>query len=269
VGGLWVSAAGMEARSSEINVWANDVANVDTPAFQAEQPSLADAVPGNAYPSLVNPAGQPGALAALGAPPEVLQAGGVAPGPVLINTSQAPLQWTGRPLDVAIQGAGWFQVALPGGGVAYTRDGRFSPDAQGVLVDGEGHPLLADTGQPLRVPAGASAVSIAPDGRVLAMVTGRQQVLGRLALAVPADPQGMVPAPDGVWLPTPAAGVLRQVAPGSPGAAPLVPGALAESNVDLTQVLTDILSAQAAYQANSRAFAVALSMWSAANRIPG
>ena len=269
IGGLWVAASGMVSRSAEINVWANDVANVNTPAFLAEVPSLADSAPGAAYPALLNPQAPAGALAAQQAPPAVLQGGGVAPGPVLVDTVQASVHLTGRPLDVAIQGPGWLRVGLPGGGVAYTREGRFAPDASGTLVDAQGNPLLDSASQPMRVPTDATAVSFAPDGRVLATVGGRQQVLGRVELSIPTDPQGMAPAQGGLWQATPAAGALARAYPGTAGAPLLLPGALLQSNVNLTVALTHILAAEQAYQANSRAFAVGLSMWTTANQIPG
>jgi flagellar basal body rod protein FlgG len=239
------------------------VANVNTPGFRTVLASPTDTAPGVAYGS-----GAPG-LPAAGpvAASTVLEGGGVALGALAFDTAQGALQPTGRALDVAVDGPGFLPFASPGGTV-YSRGGSLHADAAGVLVDAAGRPLLDAAGRPVRLPPGAGAVTIGSDGLVRAVTGDRSRVLARLVLVLPENVQGMVPLDGGAWEATPAAGVLRAYLPGAGAAGALVGGAVEASNVDLASVLTGILEAQAAYAANSRAFAVALRMGQLADAIP-
>lgn len=265
--GLWVAAAGMLSRSAEIDVWAQDVANANTPTFRALLPTQVDAAPGTAYATSALAKRAAGASLSLTTPVGVLEGGGVSPGPTLIDTSEGPLTATGRVLDIAIDGPGFLMVQRAGGGIGYSRGGVFGLDGSGTIVDGQGMRLLGDTGQPIRVPSGATRVDVAPDGRVLASVAGRVVQVGRVVLSLPTAAQGMLPAAAGLWTATPAAGALVAVVPGTGGTGELVARTLEGSNVDLTTVLSDILAAQQAYAANSRAFSVGLALWTTANQI--
>lgn len=261
MGGLWVSVAGMMSRAAEVAVIASDVANVGTPGFRQLLVGETDVAPAAAYASLPFPP-----AAAVG--PDVLEGGGVVAGPVTVDTAEGPLQQTGRPFDLAVLGDGYLAFGLPGGGRVYTRGGRLHADAGRTLVDDLGRPLLDVAGHPVRLPAAVTALSVQPDGTLSASVAGQEHPVARLALVLPQNPQGMLPADGGAWTATPAAGTLRSVAPGSGGAGRLVFRVLEGSNVDLAALLPQLLAAQRAYAANGRAFTVALHLWSLANQIP-
>ncbi len=258
-GNLWISASGMETRSWQISGLANDIANTDTPGFKAQLPVSGEAAPRAAYPGGV--AGGPAA------PGAVLAGGGVVPLSLRVDFSEGPLQHTGRPLDLAVVGNGLFALRDAAGATVYTRQGAFSVDAAGHLVDGAGRLLLGLGGKPLTLPAGATGVSVDRAGVVSALVGGRSQTVGHLGLAVPADPQGLTGAGPGVWRAGPAAGAVAMLSPGSGAAGHLAGGFLEQSNASLTTLLPSLLSAQRAYQMNARAFSVGLQVWNLANQL--
>jgi flagellar basal-body rod protein FlgG len=263
--GLWVAASGMEAQARTLDVWAGDVANADTPGFLALVPTQGDAAPSPLWPAFgVPPASLPATTTLLGS---AVATQGTAAEAASVDLAAGPLAPTGRPLDLALLGPGWFAVGLPGGSVAFTRAGRFGPDAAGTLVDPAGHPLLDLQGRPIRLPAGTARVQATPEGEVLAWVGGRPVPVAQIGVALIEAPAAMAPLPGGLWQATPAAGAVRTVAPGTAGAGRLASGVLEGSNVDLVATLTGVLEAERAYQANARAFSTALAMWDQANGI--
>jgi len=258
-GNIWVSASGMETESWRINAFANDIANVNTTGFKAQLPLSTNIAPGAAYPA--------GLAVGPGVPPTVLAGGGASPTAILQDMSQGAPTITGRPLDLYIAGNGFFAVQPPGGATVYTRDGRFSPNAAGTLVDGQGRDLLGLNSQPIQLPQGASGVQVASDGQVTAVVGGVTKQVGQIGLTLPAAPQGLQGSGAGAWVATPSAGTLTTVTPGQGQAGTLHSGMLEGSNSDLASLLPGLLSAQQAYAMNSRALGVSLQMWSLDNQL--
>lgn len=255
--GLLASVSGMEAQTARLAALADDVANLGTAGFKAVEvglrPSTVEAVLGAAVP-----AGQ-----------LTRNAGVVATAPWR-DWSEGAIKVTGRPLDLAIDGPGFFQVALPGGRVGLTRAGRLSPDAQGDLVDAHGFRVLGVNGQPIVIPPGASQVSVAADGTVT--VTGPQgarRSIGQISLALPFQPDGLAGGPGGTWTATAQAGRVRVGTPGSSGMGAIRAGEIEQSNANPADVSVQILLAQQAYSLNAQAIRTAGQMWAEADQLRG
>lgn len=258
-GEIWVSASGMQTDAWRIDALANDIANVDTVGFKAQLPSSGNSAPGSAYPAglAVGPA----------IAPDVLAGGGVRPLGLRLDMSQGAATLTNRPLDLDIAGGGLFALQDPGGTTLYTRNGRFFVDANGALVDAQGRSLLSLQGQSIHVPSGASDVQVSDTGEISAMIGGKRIAVAQIGLVISTDSQGLQGLGVDTWEATPAAGALTTVAPGTGAAGRLQSGALEGSNADLSALLPDLLTAQRAYQMNSRAFGVGLQLWTLANQL--
>lgn len=262
-GEIWVSAAGLQARSQEIETLANDVANVDTTGFKALLPDPTDTAPLPAYPAglSVGPA----------TPLDVFAGGGAAPSPPELDVSEGPLVTTGRSMDAAILGQGFFALrdpANPAGAPVYARAGRFFADSAGHVVDADGRSLLGADGNPLRLPLGARDPRILSDGTVTADTASGPVTAGRIGLAYPTNAQGLVGSGFGVWAQSASTGSVPLAVPDGKRSR-LQVGALEQSNTDLSTVLPQLLSAQRAYEANSRALNVGLQLWTMSNQLRG
>ena len=157
---------------------------------------------------------------------------------------------TGNPLDMALDGDGYFQVQLPGGRTGYTRAGNFSRSAEGQLVTAQGYPL-----QPaISIPEGASALTIAPDGTVSAVVAGSAEAseLGQITVASFANPAGLQALGDNFLVETSASGAAQVGAAGEAGRGSVRQGMLEASNVNVVEELVDMIETQRAYEVNSK-----------------
>jgi flagellar basal-body rod protein FlgG len=253
--GLLASASGMEAQVARLGVLADDVANLGTAGFKAvdvqQRESGGEAVLGPAAPS-----GQ------------LTRAAGVVLGPSWRDWSEGPIRETGRRLDVAIEGPGFFQVQLAGGGVGLTRAGAFGLDAAGNLVDAHGDRVLGVGGQPITFPASSGEIAIAADGSVtVSLPGGKTQKVGQIALALPARPDGLAGGPAGSWIATAASGPTATGSPGSSGFGSLQQGALEASNADLASIAVSMVLAQQAYTLNAQAVNTAAQMWALADQL--
>ncbi len=163
---------------------------------------------------------------------------------------EGDLQQTGNPLDVAIEGNGFFTVKLPSGELAYTRAGSFKLDATGKLVTSDGYSLGSD----LTVPPDAQHVSIGADGTVTATVPKETAPveLGKLELATFANPAGLAATGRNLFIETAASGTATTGAPGENGIGTLSQGTLEGSNVSVVTEMVDLISGQRAYEVNSR-----------------
>jgi flagellar basal-body rod protein FlgG len=257
---LSVSASGMQTQSWRIDALANDIANVNTTGFKAQLPVSSTTTPGLAYPA--------GLAVGPGVPPDVLAGGGAAPLAILQDMAEGAASPTGRPLDLYIAGNGLFAVQAPGGGgPVYTRDGRFSLNGAGTLVDGAGRALLDVNGQPIRLPQGVTGIEVSPQGEVSAVLGGARTQIGQIGLTLVAEPQGLQGWGTGVWVATPATGKLTVLPPGKGQAGTLRSGMLEASNASLATLLPDLLAAQQSYALNARALDVSLQMWSLDNQL--
>jgi len=165
--------------------------------------------------------------------------------------TQGNFSSTGNPLDLAIQGLGFFQVTLPDGTIAYTRAGSFHLDAQGNLVTADGNPVQPN----ITIPANATTVTVGSDGTVSVTETGQiaAQQVGSIQLALFPNPGGLNSIGNNLFLATTASGDALVGAPGSAeGFGTLQQGMLEQSNVDIVSQFVDMIVAQRAYESNSR-----------------
>lgn len=196
-----------------------------------------------------------------------LQVGlGVRPGSAEIIQTQGEIQTTGNPYDIAIQGAGFFQIELPSGQLGYTRAGSFHLDAQGGIVTPDGNPL-----QPtITVPPNATNVSIGSDGTVTATIPGQTQAsnLGIIQIATFPNPGGLNSIGNNIYLPTTASGDAIVGNPGGPdGLGTLQQNSLEQSNVSVVEQFVDMIVAQRSYEANSRVVKAADEMMQQLNQL--
>jgi flagellar basal-body rod protein FlgG len=258
---LWTVATGMDAQQRVIDVIANNLANVNTPAFKSARADMHD------LPYDVE--AQPGAPAPGGATvPTGVQVG---LGARLAGTerlfTQGSLVQTGNPLDVAIQGDGFLQVTLPDGTVGYTRDGSLRLNGQGQLVTVDG-----DLVQPaITIPQNATAVTIGTDGTVSVQVAGQQapQQVGQLQLARFQNPAGLEAVGQNLFVPTQASGAAVVAAPGQQGTGTLVQGFLEQSNVSIVDEMVALIGAERAYEAMSKVVSASDQMMQMANNMRG
>jgi len=242
---LWISKTGLEAQQLQMDVIANNLANVSTNGFKRSRAVFEDLL----YQTLRQPGAQSSQQTQL---PSGLQVGtGVRPVATERLFTQGNLQQTGNSRDVAIQGNGFFQVQLPDGTTAYTRDGSFQSDSQGQLVTSSGFPV-----QPtITIPANALTVTIAKDGVVSALVPGNAipVQVGTLQLAGFINPVGLQAHGENLYLQTAASGTPTPNTPGTNGLGLLNQGYVETSNVNVVEELVSMIQTQRAYEINSKA----------------
>jgi len=241
---LYNSASGMKAQEFLIDVTSNNLANVNTNGFKRSQLDFADLV----Y-STVRQAGSE-VTTGQNTPTGFQIGSGVRPVGTTKNFSPGTVEPTGIPTDVAIEGEGFFKITLPSGDERFTRDGSFRVDGvTGNLVNGDGY-LLADG---VNVPAGALSINVGPGGSVTALVNGTQQNLGQLTLYQFVNPAGLSSEGNNLYAETVASGAATQGLPGQQGFGNVRNGFLERSNVQVVTELISLITAQRAYEINSRA----------------
>lgn len=257
--GLWTAASGMAAQQTNIDVIANNLANVNTTGFKSSRVDFQDLF----YQSIQLP----------GAPstettqqPSGIQVGlGTRPAAVQKLFSPGDLRQTGNPLDVAIEGDGFLQLTDPDGRVVYTRDGALKLDGQGRLVNTDGYTLEPE----LVIPADAQSISIGVDGTVSVTVPGQStpQQVGQIQLAKFPNPGGLNSIGHNLFLPTASSGEATTGTPGSQGFGRLAQGTLEMSNVRIIDEMVNMIIAQRAYEVNSKCIQIADEMLAMANNI--
>jgi flagellar basal-body rod protein FlgG len=242
---LWISKTGLDAQQTQMDVIANNLANVSTNGFKRARAVFEDLL----YQNIRQPGAQTSQQTQS---PSGLQLGtGVRPIATERVFTQGNLQQTGNDKDVAIQGAGFFQVLLPDGSTAYTRDGSFQIDSQGQLVTSSGFAV-----QPaITIPANAESMSIGRDGTVSITQAGSAQStqVGTLQLATFINPAGLLAKGENLYTETAASGAPNNNAPGSNGAGLLSQGYVETSNVNVVEELVNMIQTQRAYEINSKA----------------
>ncbi|MCX7962311.1 MAG: flagellar basal-body rod protein FlgG [Burkholderiales bacterium] len=245
---LWISKTGLDAQQTNLDVIANNLANVATNGFKRSRAVFEDLL----YQTIRSPGAQSSQATQL---PSGLQVGtGVRPVATARIFTQGNLQQTGNPLDVAINGAGFFQIQLPDGSTAYTRDGSFQLDSQGQLVTASGFVL-----QPgITVPANTLSVTIAQDGVVTVVQSGSPTPvqIGQIQLANFLNPAGLQPLGQNLFVETAASGAPSTGTPGTAGLGLLNQGYVETSNVNVVEELVNMIQAQRAFEINSRAIQV-------------
>jgi flagellar basal-body rod protein FlgG len=242
---LYTAASGMVAQQMNLDNIANNLANSSTAGFYGRRLQFSDLV----YQNLVMPGAAATAQTTVAAG---LQVGlGAMPRASEVLQTQGNFTSTGNPLDLAVQGLGFFQVTLPDGTIAYTRGGSFHLDAQGNIVTADGNPLQPS----ITIPANATTITVGSDGTVSVTETGQTaaQQVGSIQLALFPNPGGLNSIGDNLLLATTSSGDAIVGAPGSAeGLGTLQQGMLEQSNVDIVQEFVDMIVAQRAYESNSR-----------------
>jgi flagellar basal-body rod protein FlgG len=242
---LWIAKTGMEAQQTQLDTISHNLANVGTNGFKRGHVVFEDLI----YQNLRQAGAASSDQTQL---PTGLQIGlGVRPVATSRIFSQGNLQQTSNNLDVAIKGQGFFQVQMPDGTSAYTRDGSLQVDSNGQLVTNNGYVV-----QPgITIPANAQSVTIAPDGTVSVLVAGQPaaQSVGQLTIASFINPAGLDPKGQNLWAETAASGTPQAGAPGSNGLGWLQQGYVETSNVNVVEELVAMIQTQRAYELNSKA----------------
>ncbi|MEW6745872.1 MAG: flagellar basal-body rod protein FlgG [Planctomycetota bacterium] len=243
---LYTAATGMKTQQVNVDVIANNLANVNTSGFKRSQADFQDLL----YIILQ----APGAETAEGRQsPTGIEIGS---GARLVSTTkvftQGVLEPTGRKLDVAIQGEGFYEVELPDGSIAYTRDGAFRRDANGELVTPEGYPLKNNITIPRDV--ASENINFGVDGTVsYTDLQGTQATAGTIELVRFPNPSGLKSLGGNLFAETVASGQAVRGKPGEDGLGGLLPANLERSNVEVVNEMVNLIVAQRAYEVNSRA----------------
>ncbi len=243
---LWIAKTGMEGQQTKLDSISHNLANVGTNGFKRGGVVFEDLMYQNLRASGTASSEQSQL-------PIGLQVGlGVRAAGVTRNFSQGNLQQTGSNTDIAIKGNGFFQVQMPDGSTAYTRDGGFQVDANGQIVTSNGHVV-----QPgITIPANALTVTIANDGTVQVTTPGATatpQTVGQLQLASFVNPAGLEPRGQNLYGETAASGQPQTGAPNSNGLGALQQGFVEGSNVNVVEELVSMIATQRAYELNSKA----------------
>lgn len=241
---LWIASTGLGAQQTNIDVVANNLANVSTDGFKKSRAVFDDLL----YQVIRQPGAQSSQQTQVS---NGLQLGtGVQPVSTARIFTQGNLQFTQNSLDVAINGNGFFQILLPDGSTAYTRNGSFQKDNQGNIVTPEGYPLQPN----ITIPQTALAVTIGTDGTVTMTEAGNPNPvpLGTIQVATFINPGGLYSMGDNLFLETASSGTPTPNTPGLNGAGVLKQFYVETSNVDVAEELVTMIEAQRAYELNSK-----------------
>ncbi len=241
---LWISKTGLDAQQTRMDVIANNLANVSTNGFKRMRPVFEDLL----YQTLRQPGAQSSEQTRL---PSGLQLGtGVRPVATENIFLQGNMQQTGNPRDIAIQGEGFFQILLPDGTLAYTRDGAFQSNENGQLVTSSG--FIVQPG--ITIPPDALSVTIARDGAVSALTPGTAAPVqvGTLQLTRFINPAGLQRFGENLYVETASSGVANPGIAGTNGMGLLNQGFVETSNVNVVEELVEMIQTQRAYEINSR-----------------
>jgi len=241
---LWTAKTGLEAQQFNVDVISNNLANVSTNGFKRQRAVFEDLL----YQVIRQPGAQSSQVNQV---PSGLQLGtGVRPVATARIFTTGNLQNTGNSLDLAINGQGFFQILMPDGSTAYTRDGAFQLDNQGNVVTSSGYPI-----QPgIAIPPNTITITIGDDGTVSALVAGSQTPTqaGTIQLANFVNPAGLQARGENLFMETASSGAPLVNQPGANGVGVLNQGFVETSNVSVTEELVNLISAQRAYEINSR-----------------
>jgi flagellar basal-body rod protein FlgG len=256
---LWTAGTGMNVQQVNLDVIANNIANVNTNGFKRSRADFQDLMyqtlrlqgtkseGGNQVPTGI----QIGHGAKLAAVQKVFM--------------QGDFQETQNELDIAVEGSGFLQVVMATGEKAYTRAGSLKRDSDGRIVTSDGYPLEPS----ITVPNNTTAVSIKSDGTVLAKISSQTdpQQIGKIELANFPNPTGLKATGKSLFMETDASGAPTTSKPGENGLGTLLQGYLEMSNVNIMQEMVNLIVGQRAYEVNSKAIQAADEMLQMANNI--
>ncbi len=242
---LWAAKTGLDAQQTRMAVISNNLANVNTVGFKRGRAIFEDLLYQNQR--------QVGGLTSQDT--ELPSGMNMGTGVRVVATEklygQGSVSTTGAPLDIAIQGRGFFQILLPDGDVAYTRNGSFQINGQGELVTAAGYRLQPS----ISIPDSAQSVTIGSDGTVTAVLPGQSTPIqvGSILLADFTNPTGLQPRGENLLIESSASGSATTGTPGLSGLGNLLQAALESSNVNVVEELVGMIETQRAYEMNSKA----------------
>ena len=249
---LWTSATGMQAQALNLDVISNNLANVNTSGFKKSRAEFQDLL----YET-IRPAGTSSSQDT--EVPTGIQLGhGTRPSTVLKIFSQGNMENTQNELDLAIEGDGFFQIALPNGETAYTRDGAFKLDSDGRIVNSDGFTMEPE----IAIPSDAMSISVGLDGTVSVLQAGEStpSEIGTIELARFINPAGLISMGKNLFIPSEASGNEMTGTAGEDGIGTLAQGFLEMSNVSVVDEMVNMITAQRAYELNSKAIQTSDSM---------
>ncbi|WP_417326487.1 flagellar basal-body rod protein FlgG [Halarcobacter sp.] len=257
--GLYTAATGMNSMQHQIDVTSNNISNVNTSGFKKDRAEFQDLMyeslnytAGRTSQNSINPTGMDVGL-------------GVRISGIQKDFLQGDLKNTSNPLDVAIEGKGFFQITQPNGEIAYSRNGQFKLDNEGNIVNGNGYLLEPQ----ITVPDNLVDISIGTDG----IVTGKdpqteeEVEIGQITIADFINPAGLTPAGESLYKASEASGDPIVANPTEDQLGGLRQGMIELSNVKLVNEMVDLITAQRAYEANSKAITTTDSMLDTVNRL--
>jgi flagellar basal-body rod protein FlgG len=257
---LYSAASGMKAQQLNVDNIANNLANANTVGYKSRRAQFQDLL----YQSMVQPGSSAGQATVV---PTGLQLGlGTRASSNEIIFQQGDFSSTGNPLDLVIQGRGFFQIKRPTGDTAYTRAGTFHLDASGNIVTSNGDQLEPQ----ITVPATAQSINIATDGTVSYVLPGQiaAQSAGQITLANFQNPAGLNSVGQSLYLPTDASGEPVVGPPGgTDGLGTLLQGYVEQSNVSVVDEFINLITSQRAYEANSKVVKAADDMYQQVNNL--
>ncbi len=242
---LDIAGTGMQAQQTNVEVISNNIANMTTTGFKRRRAEFQDLM----YQSLRrvgSTSSDAGTIVPAGA-----QVGlGVKTAAIYRINEQGNLTQTSNTLDMAIQGSGYFQVQLPSGQTAYTRDGTFGLSASGEIVTADGYVVAPG----ITIPSNATSITVSGSGQVQATISGQTatQTVGQLQLATFANEAGLDAQGDNLFLQTEASGNPVTGNPTSTGFGSVMQGYVESSNVNVVSEITNLITAQRAYEMNSK-----------------
>jgi len=242
---LSTAATGMAAQQMNVEVISNNIANMNTIGFKRQRAEFQDLLYQN-----VERMGSQSSDSGTIVPTGIQVGSGVKPNAVYRITEQGSMTQTGNQFDVAVNGRGYLQVQLPSGETAYTRAGNLSVNENGQMVTADGYTVLPQ----ITIPANATAVTISKSGQVQATIPGQtaQQTVGQMQLATFFNEAGLDAQGSNLFLVSGASGAAVVGNPGAIGYGTLQQGYTEASNVDAVTEITSLISAQRAYEMNSK-----------------
>ncbi|WP_243370243.1 flagellar basal-body rod protein FlgG [Geotalea sp. SG265] len=256
---LWTAASGMQAQQLNIDVVANNLANVNTAGFKKSRADFHDLM----YQSM-RTSGAPSTNSTQ--IPTGIQVGlGSKPAAVTKIFTTGNVTQTGNELDIAIEGDGFFQIQMPDGSTEYTRAGAFKKDSQGRVVTSEGYPLLPE----VVIPSNATSITIGNDGTVSVIQSGQSTPtnVGTIQLATFSNPAGLSSQGHNLFKETESSGTATTGTSGQNGIGTISQGYLEMSNVSVAEEMVNMIVGQRAYEINSKAVQAADEMLQTANNL--
>jgi flagellar basal-body rod protein FlgG len=242
---LWIAKTGLDAQQTNLDVISNNLANVSTNGFKRAHAVFEDLL----YQTIRQPGAQSSQQTMI--PSGLMIGTGVRPISTERIFTQGSLTQTSNTLDIAINGEGFFQIQMPDGTLAYSRDGSFQQDSQGQVVTSSGYPLSPA----VTIPSNAISVTISRDGIVSVTQAGNSTPtqVGTIQLATFVNNGGLQSVGENLFVETASSGTPTPNTPGSNGAGLLNQGYVETSNVNVAEELVNMIQTQRAYEMNSKA----------------